>query len=143
MYAKKSWDEIIEGQSVVIRRTVTMADQVLYGGASGDFGPVHFDRSYTAQLAFGRPIASGIMLSGIFTSILTSHLVGVYPVSIEDRFRFPGPVFFGDTILFKVTVASKRIEDRTIAWTGLATNEDGAPVVEAEAQMKFPRRYMH
>ena len=142
MYDKKSWDEIIEGQSAVINRTVTVADQVLYGGASGDFGPVPFDRFYTSQLAFKRPIASGIMLSAIFTSILTSHLVGVYPVSIEDRFRFPGPVYFGDTIRFEVTVTEKRIEDRVIAWKGLATNLDGNTVVDAEAWMKFPRRYM-
>ena len=115
MYAKKSWDEIIEGQSVVVTRTISVADQVLYGGASGDFGPVHFDRHYTSNLAFKRPIASGIMLTGIFTSVLTSHLVGVYPVSIEDRFRFPGPVYFGDTIRFEVMVVEKRLEDRVIA----------------------------
>jgi len=142
MYSKKSWDQIIEGQSVVINRTVTMADQVLYGGASGDFGPVHFDRHYTSSLAFKRPIASGIMLSGIFTSILTSHLVGVFPVSIEDRFRFPGPVYFGDTIRFEVTVTQKRREDRVIAWAGKASNMQGDVTVEAEAWMKFPRRYM-
>lgn len=142
MYAKKSWDEIIEGQSVVINRTVTMADQVLYGGACGDFGPVHFDQFYTSKLAFKKPIASGIMLSAIFTSILTSHLVGVYPVSIEDRFKFPGPVYFGDTIRFKVTVIEKRIEDRVISWKGMATDSNCAIVVDAEAWMKFPRRYM-
>jgi len=142
MYAKKSWDEIIEGQSVVVTRTISVADQVLYGGASGDFGPVHFDRHYTSNLAFKRPIASGIMLTGIFTSVLTSHLVGVYPVSIEDRFRFPGPVYFGDTIRFEVMVVEKRLEDRVIAWTGTATNAAGEVTVSAEAWMKFPRRYM-
>lgn len=140
MYKIKSWDEIHPGDSVELTRTITRADQILYGAAAGDFGPVHFDDEYARKTRFGRPIASGIMLTGLFTSILTSHLVGIVPVSIEDTFRFTGPVFFGDTILFRVSVEDKDAETRIIRWVGSALNESKVEVMAASALMKYPRR---
>ena len=90
----------------------------------------------------GTPLstASGIMVGGIFTSILTSHLVGVVPVSIEDRFWFTGPVKFGDTLTIEVWIADKNADDRTIVWEASATNQDGGEVLTARATMKYPRR---
>ena len=95
-----------------------MTDDTFYGS---DFG---------ALSAFDPEIAG----------VLTSELVGTIGVSIEDRFWFTGPVFYGDTITFDVWIAEKREENRTIIWQASARNTDGLEVLKAEATLKFPRK---
>ena len=56
------------------------------------------------------------MVAGICTSILTSRLVGILGVSIEDRFWFTGRYSMATTITFDVWIAEKRTEDRTVVW---------------------------
>jgi 3-hydroxybutyryl-CoA dehydratase len=80
------------------------------------------------------------MVAGLCTSILTSELAGIIGVSIEDRFWFTGPVFYGDTLTFEVWIAEKVEENRTLIWEASARNESGLEVLKARATLKFPRR---
>ncbi len=122
-----------------VRKTITEADGALYIAATGDFGPVHVDDSYAETTRFGKRLAPGIMVAGICTSVLTAELAGTLGVSIEDRFWFTGPVFYGDTIEFKVWIAQMNAETRSVVWQASATNEEGKEVLKAEATLKFPR----
>ncbi|HEY0275882.1 MAG TPA: MaoC/PaaZ C-terminal domain-containing protein [Paenirhodobacter sp.] len=140
MYDQKSFDDLNVGDRVAIGKTITDADAALYIAATGDFGPVHIDAAYAAETRFGRCLAPGIMVAGICTSILSAELVGTIGVSIEDRFWFTGPVFYGDTITFAVWIAEKHDENRTIIWEASAVNETGTEVLKARATLKFPRR---
>lgn len=140
MYDLLSFDDLSVGDRVTLAKTVTEADGALYIAATGDFGPVHVDQAYAGATRFGQRLAPGIMVAGICTSILTAELVGTVGVSIEDRFWFTGPVFYGDTISFSVWIAAKIEENRTIIWEASATNEQGAEVLKASATLKFPRR---
>ncbi|SMO96585.1 MaoC family dehydratase [Paracoccus laeviglucosivorans] len=140
MYDPISFDDLSVGDRVVLAKTVTEADGALYIAATGDFGPVHVDQAYAGATRFGQRLAPGIMVAGICTSILTAELVGTIGVSIEDRFWFTGPVFYGDTISFSVWIAEKIEENRTIIWEASATNEQGTEVLKARATLKFPRR---
>ena len=76
---------------------------------------------------------------GLCTSVLTSELVGMLGVSIEDRFWFTGPVFYGDTITIDVWIAERLPESRTLVWEASARNEQGLEVLKARATLKFPR----
>ncbi|OBZ95573.1 acyl dehydratase [Pararhizobium polonicum] len=140
MYQTKSFDDLEVGEKVTISKTITEADGALYIAATGDFGPVHVDEVYAGATRFGKRLAPGIMVAGLCTSILTSELVGVVGISIEDRFWFTGPVVYGDTITFEVWIAEKHEENRTIIWQASARNTDGLEVLKAEATLKFPRR---
>ncbi|CUX58975.1 MaoC family dehydratase [Rhizobium oryzihabitans] len=140
MYDPKSFDDLSVGEKVTLSKTITEADGALYIAATGDFGPVHVDEVYAGATRFGKRLAPGIMVAGLCTSVLTSELVGTIGVSIEDRFWFTGPVFYGDTITFDVWIAEKREENRTIIWQASARNTDGLEVLKAEATLKFPRK---
>jgi 3-hydroxybutyryl-CoA dehydratase len=139
MYELKPFDSLHLGQTVSVRKTITEADGALYIAATGDFGPVHVDDSYAATTRFGQRLAPGIMVAGICTSVLTAELAGTLGVSIEDRFWFTGPVFYGDTIEFKVWIAQMNADTRSVIWQASATNEEGKEVLKAEATLKFPR----
>jgi len=140
MYDPKPFDDLHAGEKVTLSKTITEADGALYIAATGDFGPVHVDAVYAGATRFGKRLAPGIMVAGLCTSILTSELVGTIGVSIEDRFWFTGPVFYGDTITFDVWIAEKREQDRTILWQASARNTDGLEVLKAQATLKFPRK---
>jgi 3-hydroxybutyryl-CoA dehydratase len=139
MYELKPFDSLHLGQTVSVRKTITEADGALYIAATGDFGPVHVDDSYAQTTRFGQRLAPGILVAGICTSVLTAELAGTLGISIEDRFWFTGPVFYGDTIDFKVWIAQMNAETRSVIWQASATNEEGKEVLKAEATLKFPR----
>src|SRR5919206_2603987 len=137
MYDAKQFDDLAVGDGVTVSKTITEADGALYIAATGDFGPVHIDDGYAATTRFGRRLAPGIMVAGLCTSVLTSELVGTIGVSVEDRFWFTGPVFYGDTLTFEVWIAEQHDESRTIIWEASARNEGGLEVLKARASLKF------
>ena len=139
MYEVKPFESLQVGDRVCVSKTITEADGALYIAATGDFGPVHVDDGYAAASRFGRRLAPGLMVAGLCTSVLTSELVGILGVSIEDRFWFTGPVFYGDTITIDVWIAERLPESRTLVWEASARNEQGLEVLKASATLKFPR----
>ena len=139
MYEVKPFDSLQVGDRVSVSKTITEADGALYIAATGDFGPVHVDDGYAAASRFGRRLAPGLMVAGLCTSVLTSELAGILGVSIEDRFWFTGPVFYGDTITIDVWIAERLPESRTLVWQASARNEQGLEVLKASATLKFPR----
>lgn len=139
MYDIKPFDSLSVGDEVSICKTITEADGALYIAATGDFGPVHIDEGYARGTRFGQRLAPGILVAGICTSVLTAELAGTLGVSIEDRFWFTGPVFYGDTLRFRVWIAALDAGTRTAVWKASAANEAGKEVLKAEATLKFPR----
>lgn len=139
MYDTIPFNDIAIGDRVSVSKTITEADGALYIAATGDFGPVHIDESYAARTRFGRRLAPGIMVAGLCTSVLTAELAGVLGVSIEDRFWFTGPVFYGDTITIDVWIAERDTDGRTLIWEASAMNEEGTEVFKARATLKYPR----
>ncbi len=139
MYEVKAFADLKVGDRVRVAKTVTEADGSLYIAATGDFGPVHIDEDFASSTRFGRRLAPGIMVAGLCTSVLTAELAGILGVSIEDRFWFTGPVFYGDTIAIEVWIAEKDEATRTLTWEASALNEAGQEVLKARATLKFPR----
>ncbi|MBE9607320.1 MaoC family dehydratase [Acetobacteraceae bacterium H6797] len=139
MYDAIPFDALQVGDRVSVSKTVTEADGALYIAATGDFGPVHVDDGYAGKTRFGQRLAPGIMVAGLCTSVLTAELAGTLGISIEDRFWFTGPVFYGDTITIDVWIAERQPETRTLVWEASAKNEAGLEVLKARATLKYPR----
>lgn len=139
MYDAVPFDSLAVGDRAHMRRTVTEADGALYIAATGDFGPVHVDEAYAAGTRFGRRLAPGIMVAGLCTSVLTAELAGTLGLSIEDRFWFTGPVFYGDTLDVEVWIAERDAATRTLVWEASVRNTDGLEVLKARATLKYPR----
>lgn len=139
MYEVKTFADLKVGDRVRVAKTVTEADGALYIAATGDFGPVHIDEDFASGTRFGQRLAPGIMVAGLCTSVLTAELAGILGVSIEDRFWFTGPVFYGDTITIEVWIAEMDEATRTLTWEASATNEKGQEVLKARATLKYPR----
>ncbi len=93
-------------------RTITETDFVVHAGHTGDFFPHHMDAEFMKRSPFGQRIAHGTMVFAIGVG-LTATLIN--PVAFSygyDRLRFIRPVFIGDTIHTRVTIASREDDPR-------------------------------
>ncbi len=97
-------------------RTVTETDFVVHAGHTGDFFPHHMDAEFAKTTPFGQRVAHGTMVFAIGVG-LTATLIN--PVAFSygyDRLRFVRPVFIGDTIRTRVTIAAKEDDPKRPAF---------------------------
>jgi 3-hydroxybutyryl-CoA dehydratase len=88
-------------------RTITEADVVAFAGLSGDFTQIHVDAEHARDTMFGQRVAHGLLALSI-ASGLTARLgfiEGTVLAFRELTWKFSLPIFFGDTIHVKATVA--------------------------------------
>lgn len=90
-----------------VGRTITETDFVVHAGHTGDFFPHHMDAEFMKTTEFGQRIAHGTMVFSIGVGLTASV---INPVAFSygyDRLRFIRPVFIGDTITTRTTIAAK------------------------------------
>lgn len=100
-------DYEIGSERVTYGRTITETDFVVHAGHTGDFFPHHMDAEFMKTQGFGQRIAHGTMVFSIGVGLTASV---INPVAFSygyDRLRFVRPVFIGDTIHTRTTIASK------------------------------------
>ncbi|AMX91741.1 MULTISPECIES: MaoC/PaaZ C-terminal domain-containing protein [Mesorhizobium] len=88
-------------------RTITETDFIVHAGHTGDFFPHHMDAEYMKTTPFGQRIAHGTLVFSVGIGLTASV---VNPVAFSygyDRLRFIKPVFIGDTIRTRTTIAVK------------------------------------
>lgn len=113
------YEDIEEGAEIVSPgRTVTEADIVNFSGLSGDFNVIHTNAELVKIMPYGRRIAHGLLGLSIASGLAArspgyeQHQLVAF---LGMTWDFRNPVFIGDTIFVKQTVASKR----TISKPGL------------------------
>ncbi|HEV2573461.1 MAG TPA: MaoC/PaaZ C-terminal domain-containing protein [Beijerinckiaceae bacterium] len=128
------------GDNIAIEKTISESDVYMFAGICGDFSPNHINERYMEKSRFKTRIAQGALVVG-FTSAAAAMFGIKYRVdgvsAGYDRLRFVAPVFFGDTILIRYTIA--RIElDRDRAYATLhVTNQHGDVVLVGEHVLRF------
>jgi len=88
-------------------RTITETDFIVHAGHTGDFFPHHMDAEFMKTTPFGQRIAHGTLVFSVGIGLTASV---VNPVAFSygyDRLRFIKPVFIGDTIKTRTTIAAK------------------------------------
>ena|SRR5437016_4010002 len=100
-------DYVIGSSRTTTGRTITETDFVIHAGHSGDFFPHHLDAEFAKTTPFGQRIAHGTMTFTIGIGLTASLINSEAFTYGYERLRFPKPVFIGDTIRSRVTIASK------------------------------------
>ena len=92
-------------------RTITEADVVAFAGLSGDFNPIHTDAEFAKDTVYGQRVVYGLLGLSVMTGLLdrTGLFSGSAIAMLGIReWQFVGPVFIGDTVRFKLTIADVR-----------------------------------
>lgn len=110
--AGKWFEEFSVGQVFEheIRRTVTEADNVWFCAATYNPAQIHIDAEYCKGTEFGQPLVNSIFTLGLVIGLSvqdTTLGTTVANLGMSDT-RFPKPVFHGDTVRARTTVAALR-----------------------------------
>lgn len=91
-------------------RTITETDVMNYAGLSGDFNLIHTDAEYAKTTVYGKRVAHGLLGLSITSGLMTR--LGIFEGTIIAflglEWNFTGPIFFGDTIHFRMTIEHMR-----------------------------------
>lgn len=98
------FEELTIGQKVSSKRTVTEADILMFGAASGDMNPVHFDAEFAASSRFGERIAHGMLTASHVSALIGMRLPGPGSVYISQTLAFKRPVKIGSTVMTQVEI---------------------------------------
>lgn len=96
-------------------RTITETDVVTFSWVSGDVNPMHTDAEYSAKSALRQRIAHGALGLSVATGLSAQlgHLIGTAIAALGvDEWRFLAPIFLGDTVHLRTTVASARVTSK-------------------------------
>ncbi|OZM77913.1 dehydratase [Pseudonocardia sp. MH-G8] len=121
-------------------KTVGEADVYGFAGISGDLSPNHVDEQYMSGTRYGKRIAHGV-LSIAFMSTCSSKLIESLgnPPTVSygyDRVRFIKPVFIGDTLTVRYTVADVDEQEQRCTSDVKVFNQDGELVSAATHILK-------
>lgn len=105
------FEEFEIGDSMVSPgRTVTETDLVAFSGLSGDYSQLHTNAEYAKQTPFGKRIAHGPLGLSMAVGLASrlGFLVGTAEALLGLDWKFKRPIFIGDTIHVRASVARKR-----------------------------------
>lgn len=129
--------ELKLGMSESLTHTVSERDVELFGEATGDMNPVHFDEAYARRTIFRGRVAHGMLSAGFMSAVMGMKIPGPGTIVQSLTTRFKAPVRIGDTVVTTCTV--REIVNRTVTFECVSKVGDKV-VVEGEAIVIAPKR---
>lgn len=141
------FEEIEIGQTMTTRgRTITESDIVQFAALTGDYNPMHTDAEYMKVHPMKQRVAHGMLT--------LSYAVGLlYQLGFMERtvlafrgleMKFSLPVFIGDTMRVRLTVAEKkemkRLGGGIITAEVKILNQDGKTVQSGSMELLLASR---
>ena len=130
-------DELKPGLSAQMERTVTEHDVQLFGEATGDMNPVHFDEEFAKRTVFRGRVAHGALSIGYISALLGTQLPGNGSIFLSASIVFKTPVRIGDVVTTPATV--REVNGRSVVLDCVCKVGDRL-VLESEAHVLAPRR---
>ena len=133
------FEDVDEGMTAVISKTITEADIVLFAGISMDTNPLHLDEDYATGTRFKGRIAHGMLGASLISAVFGTKLPGPGAIYVSQNLRFKAPVRIGDTLVASVTAAHLVPEKRRVEFTTQVRVGDTV-VIDGEAVLLLPSR---
>jgi acyl dehydratase len=121
------------GQKASRSMAVTAAHVKSYAEITGDYNPLHFDEAFASQTKFQRLVAQGGLTTGILHALVAMDMPGPGTVFLSQNWKFPAPVYIGDTITAEAEVLEVH-ETKPVSRLGFVVRrQTGEAVLEGEA----------
>lgn len=134
-----NFEELKEGMTAAVSRTVGEADILMFAGVSGDTNPVHMDAEFAASTMFGGRIAHGMLSAAFISTVFGTRLPGPGCIYLSQTLKFKAPVKVGDTVVARVTLTSLKPEKRRAVFATVCT-VGATEVLSGEAEIFLPPR---
>ncbi|MBV9549000.1 MAG: MaoC family dehydratase [Alphaproteobacteria bacterium] len=130
-------EDLQVGMSASLTHTVTEHDIELFGQATGDRNPVHFDEEFAKKTIFRGRVAHGALLVGYVSAVIGNQLPGPGTIFGGAAMEFKAPLRLGDTVTVTCTVRS--IEGRKVTLDCISRVGETV-VAQMEARAIAPKR---
>src|SRR6185312_274665 len=110
-------------------------DIQLFGEATGDMNPVHFDEEFARKTVFRGRVAHGALSIGCISALLGTELPGNGSIFLSASIVIKTPVRIGDTVVTTATV--REVNGRAVVMDCTCKVEDRL-VLESEALVLAP-----
>jgi 3-hydroxybutyryl-CoA dehydratase len=132
-------EDLKPGMSESFSKTVSEHDIAIFGEASGDKNPVHFDEAFARTTPFKGRIAHGMLTASYISTVLGMKMPGPGTIFLNMATRFKAPVRIGDTVTATCTVRETVPEKRRVTFDCVCRVGDTV-VIEGEALVMAPAR---
>lgn len=112
--AKRTFASIKIGDTASIRRPITAADIRAFARLSGDSNPLHTDDAYARKTAFRKRVVHGFFLGSLVSRLIGMRLPGAYSLLVRETLEFKKPVFAGDILDVRASVAHTSAAGRLV-----------------------------
>ena len=75
---------------------------------SGDYNPLHMDRTYAEKTQFKKQVCHGLLLTSFFSRLIGMYIPGKNALYFSQTVNFRSPCFVDDTITIFGEVTDKR-----------------------------------
>ncbi len=123
------------GQTLTLTRHFTQAEFDAFARLSGDDNPIHVDPSFAARTRFGRPVAHGMFLFGVVTSLLETWFPGA--VQVDQSLVFPAPTFAGEAMTLELTCLGWKNDGREVVVKAEMRRPDGELTLESTTRLRL------
>jgi acyl dehydratase len=125
--------DLVVGQKATRSMTLTSDHVKRYAELTGDFNPLHFNQDFAAGTKFKRLVVQGGLTTGLLHALVANDLPGPGTVFLSQEWKFPAPVYIGDTITAEVEVLSVHATKPVTRLKITITQQDGEVVLDGEA----------
>jgi phosphate acetyltransferase/phosphate butyryltransferase len=115
----RTFDEIREGESASLTRTLTAEDLRLVAAVSGDVDPGHVE----------------VWGATLISTVLATQLPGPGAIRLSQQLRFRHPIALGDTLTATVTATAKDPATHRVSLGCRCLNQAGEVVVDGSTEM--------
>lgn len=129
----RSIEELNIGDRAEFSKTISETDSYLYAGITGDFNPIHINKSYSEKTMYGERLVHGFLTAGFISSVIGVELPGPGTIYLEQNMKFLKPVMVNETITARVTVTSKDINKNRVELQTECLNEQNEIVLTGQA----------
>ncbi|WP_084690570.1 bifunctional enoyl-CoA hydratase/phosphate acetyltransferase [Comamonas granuli] len=135
-----TYDELHEGQSARLLRTLSMADIQAFAAVSGDTNPAHLSSDFANDTLFHGVIAHGMWGGALISALLGTQFPGPGTIYVSQDLHFTRPVRVGDTLTVTATVVRKLAERKQVELDCQAVNQKGETVLHGLARVLAPTK---
>ena len=96
----------IIGQKASRSLTLTEKHVDTFAELTGDYNPLHFDKSFAKKTKFKKLVVQGGLTTGLLHALVAMDMPGPGTVFLSQNWKFTAPVFIGDTITAEVELIS-------------------------------------
>src|SRR3989338_2139965 len=105
--AQLHYEDIQVGVVYEFEQTITRDDVIRFAELSGDHNPLHVDHAFGEQSQFGKNIVHGMFAASLFSTLVGMYCPGQDALYMGQTLQFRKPLFYGDHVTVRGTVAEK------------------------------------